>query len=174
MKTKVNRKGTLKQYVKTAGLGDGIKARGFFRLKIMEDGKAVGDSGWRENQIVDNGFQQFLMYAVIASAGSKTATHAALGTGTVPGAAATTLPGELTDAAACRCALTTGTSGSKTVNFTFTLNSNVITAARTIQNVGLFNGSTTNVGTMFAGNTYTTSALATNQAVNGTYAISFA
>ncbi len=29
-------------------------------------------------------------------------------------------------------------------------------------------------GTMFAGNTYTTSALATNQAVNGTYAISFA
>lgn len=155
-------------------VGDGMKVRGFFRLHIMEDGKVVGDSGWKENQIVDNGFQQFLQYALIASAGSKTATHAAIGTGTVPGASATSLPGELTDAATCRCALTTGTSGSKTVNFTFTLASGITTAARTIQNVGLFNGSTTNAGTMFAGNTYATSALATNQAVNGTYAISFA
>ncbi len=173
-KKKVANKGSLQQFVKHNPIGDGIKAKGFFRLKIMEDGRVVGDSGWEPNQIVDNGFQQFLMYAIIASAGSKTATHAAIGTGTVPGASATTLPGELTDAAGCRCALTTGTSGSKTVSFTFTLNSNVITAGRTIQNVGLFNGSTTSAGTMFAGNTYATSALATNQAVNGTYAISFA
>lgn len=159
----------------TKKTSDGIKARGFFRLNVVNpDGTITGDSGWRENQIVDNGFQQFLQYSIIGSAGSKTATHAALGTGTVPGASATTLPGELTDAAGCRCALTTGTTGSKTVSFTFTLNSNVITAARTIQNVGLFNGSTTNAGTMFAGNTYATSALATNQSVNGTYQISFA
>lgn len=169
------KKATVKSKKKTTkAIGDGIRARGFFRLHIMEDGKVVGDSGWCENQIVDNGFQQFLMYAIIASGGSKTATHAAIGTGTVPGASATTLPGELTDAATCRCALTTGTSGSKTVNFTFTLASGITVAARTIQNVGLFNGSTTAAGTMFAGNTYATSALATNQAVNGTYAISFA
>lgn len=160
---------------KTNKVGSGIKARGFFRLNVVNpDGSVAGDSGWRENQIVDNGFQQFLQYAIIGSAGSKTATHAALGTGTIPGASATSLPGELTDAAGCRCALTTGTTGSKTVSFTFTLNSNVITAARTINNVGLFNGSTTNAGTLFAGNTYPTSALATNQAVNGTYQISFA
>jgi len=111
---------------------------------------------------------------MIASAGSKTITHAAIGTGTAPGTSDTTLNGELTDAAGCRCAITTGTAGSKTVNFTFTLASGVTVAARTIQNVGLFNGSTTNSGSLFAGNTYTTSALATNQAVNGTYAISFA
>lgn len=154
---------------------DQARVRGFFRLNIVNpDGTVSGDSGWKENQIVDNGFQQFLQYALVGSAGSKTATHAALGTGTVPGAAATSLNGELTDAAGCRCALTTGTSGSKTVSFTFTLNSNVITAAKTINNVGLFNGSTTAAGTMFAGNTYTTSALATNQSVNGTYQISLA
>lgn len=153
---------------------DGIRARGFFRIKIMEDGRAVGDSGWKENQIVDNGFQQFLQYAIIASAGSKTATHAAIGTGTIPAAAATVLPGELEDAASCRCALTTGTTGSKTVSFTFTLASGITTAARTINNVGLFNGSTTSAGTLFAGNTYATSAFATNQAINGTYQISFA
>ena len=154
---------------------DGVRVRGFFHLKIIDDkGMVVGDSGLRKNQIVDNGFQQFLQYCIIASAGSKTATHAVIGTGTVPGASETTLPGELTDAAGCRCALTTGTTGSKTVSFTFTLNSGITTAARTIQNVGLFNGSTTNAGTMFAGNTYATSALATNQAVNGTYQIIFA
>lgn len=159
---------------KKKSIKDGIKARGFFRLNIVNpDGSIAGDSGWRENQIVDNGFQQFLQYALIASAGSKTVTHAALGTGTVPGASATSLPGELTDAAGCRCAVTTGTTGSKTVSFTFTLNSNVITAARTINNVGLFNGSTTNTGTLMAGNTYATSALATNQSVNGTYNITF-
>ncbi|TAK94175.1 hypothetical protein EPO05_06660 [Patescibacteria group bacterium] len=163
----------MKRTKKSSMAKEGISAKGFFRIKIMEGGKAVGDSGWKENQIVNNGYQQFLMYAIIASAGSKTATHAALGTGTVPGAADTSLNGELTDAAGCRCALTTGTSGSKTVSFTFTLASNVITAAKTIQNVGLFNGSTTSAGTMFAGNTYATSALATNQAVNGTYQIQF-
>lgn len=160
--------------------GELLRARGFFRLKIGDQidkvgniGKITGDTGWRENQIVNNGYKSFLQFCIIASAGSLTATHAALGTGTVPAAADTSLNGELTDAAGCRCALTTGTSGSKTVSFTFTLNSNVITAARTIQNVGLFNGSTTSAGTMFAGNTYATSALATNQAVNGTYQIIF-
>lgn len=153
---------------------DEIPCIGRYRIQIVEQGHIKGDSGWKLNTIVNGGFQSFLQFAMIGSAGSKTVTHAAIGTGTVPGATDTTLNGELVDAAGCRCAITTGTTGSKTVTFTFTLASNVITAAKTIQNVGLFNGSTTNVGSMFAGNTYTTSALATNQAVNGTYQISFA
>lgn len=152
---------------KKQAVKEGLRMRGFFKLDIInQDGSVDSSSGWKENQIVNNGYQQFLQYAIVASAGSKTATHAALGTGTVPGSADTSLNGELTDAAGCRCALTTGLGGSKTVSFTFTLNSNVITAAKTIQNVGLFNGSTTAAGTLFAGNTYATSALATNQAVN--------
>lgn len=150
-----------------------IKARGFYRLHITENGKVVGDTGWRENQVVNLGFDQYLCQTLAGMAGSKTISHAALGTGTAPGAAATSLDGEITDVAGMRCAVTPTTIASKTVQFAFTLNSNVITAAKTIQNVGLFNTSTTNVGTIFAGNTYTTSALATNQSVNGSYQIRF-
>lgn len=153
---------------------DTIKARGFFKLDIVNaDGSIATKGAWRENQIVNLGYQDFLMYLLAGSAGSLRPSHAALGTGTVPASSATVLAGELTESAG-RMALTTGTAGSKTVNYTFTLASGVIAAASTIQNVGLFSGSTQAGGTMFAGNTYATSALATNQAVNGTYAIAFA
>jgi hypothetical protein len=149
-----------------------LSVRGFFKLNIVNPDGTVNKGNWTENQIVNTGYQDFLMYLLAGSAGSLRPSHAALGTGTVPGSAATALPGELTEASG-RMALTTGTSGSKTVNYTFTLASGVIGAASTIQNVGLFSGSTQAGGTMFAGNTYATSALATNQAVNGTYAIVF-
>ena len=32
---------------------DALKVRGLFRLQITEDGEVVGDSGWRENQVVN-------------------------------------------------------------------------------------------------------------------------
>lgn len=153
--------------------GDGIKARGFYRLQISEDGKVVGDSGWKANQVVNLGFDQYLCQTLGGMAGSKTVSHAAIGTGTAPGATGTSLSGEITDAAGCRCAVTPTTIASKTVQFAFTLTSGVLTAQKTIQNVGLFNTSTTSVGTIFAGNTYTTSALETNQVLNGSYQIRF-
>jgi hypothetical protein len=155
---------------------EGIKARGFFRLQIQDqDGKVAGDTGWRENQVTNDGFNQYLCFALASSAGSKYVSHAMLGTGTVPGAAATSLDGEITDVAGTRCAVTPTTIASKTVQFAFTLASSVYTAAKTIQNVGLINhSSTATAGTIFAGNTYTTSALATNQSVNGSYQIRFA
>ena len=152
---------------------EGLKARGFFRLKILEAGAVVGDSGWRENQIVNLGFEDYLCQTLAGMAGSKTISFAVLGTGTAPGAADTSLNGEITDASNMRMAVTPTTIASKTVQFAFTLNSNIITAAKTIQNVGLINTSTTNVGTIFAGQTYTTSALATNQVINGSYQIRF-
>lgn len=156
------------------GVQEKTRVRGFFRLDIVNpDGKVAQKGAWQENQIVNNGYQDFLMYLLAGSAGSLRPSHAALGTGTVPASNATTLAGELTETSA-RMALTTGTSGSKTVQYTFTLASGVIAAASTIQNVGLFSGSTQGGGTMMAGNTYATSALATNQAVNGTYNIAFA
>jgi hypothetical protein len=159
---------------RTKKLGSSVKVSGHFRLNVINpDGSVAGDSGWVKNQIVNNGYQQFLMYLLAGSAGSIRPSHAALGTGTIAGSADTGIVGELTEAAD-RMALTTGTAGSKTVNYTFTLNSGVIAAASTIQNIGLFSGSTRNGGTMMAGNTFATSSLATNQAVNGTYAISFA
>ncbi len=158
---------------------DAVKVRGFFRLQIVEDDpltgkpRIVSKTGWRKNTVVNLGFDQFLCQTLGGMAGSKTVSHAAIGTGTAPGAAATTLDGEITDAAGMRCAVTPTTIASKTVQFAFTLASNVITAVKTIQNVGLFNTSTTSVGTIFAGNTYATSQLQTNQAVNGSYQIRF-
>ncbi len=158
---------------------DAVKVHGFYRLRIVEDDpitgkpRVVGRTGWRKNTVVNDGFSQYLCQTLGGMAGSKTVSHAALGTGTAPGATATTLDGEITDAAGMRCAVTPTTIASKTVQFAFTLASNIITAAKTIQNVGLFNTSTTAVGTIFAGNTYATSQLQTNQAVNGSYQIRF-
>ena len=163
----------------TQNNNEAVKMKGFFRLQVHthnEDGTSeiTSDTGFRPNQIVNTGYDQFLARVVAQQSGSLFVSHAALGTGTVPASNATTLPGELTDAAGCRCAVTSSTTGSKTAQFTFNLASNVITAARTIANVGLFTGSTTAAGTMMAGNTYASSSLATNQSVSGTYQIQFA
>lgn len=153
---------------------EAVTAHGFYRLKIRnEDGSVAGDSGWRKNTVVNLGFQDYLCQTLAGMAGSKTISYAILGTGTAPGATDTSLNGEITDASNMRMAVTPTTIASKTIQFAFTLNSNIITAAKTIQNVGLINTSTTNVGTIFAGQTYTTSALATNQVVNGSYQIRF-
>jgi hypothetical protein len=158
-------------------MNDGMKVKGFFRLNVVNpDGKVVGDSGWKQNQITNVGYQQFLMYLLAGSAGSLRPAYAALGTGTAPASADTTLLGQLTEVNA-KPALTTGTAGSKTVNYTFTLASGTIAAASTIQNVGLYYYTVSTQananGTLMAGQSYTTSSLATNQAVNGTYQIIF-
>lgn len=151
--------------------------RGFFRLQVMEDragrSRIVSDTDWMENQITNAGFQSGITSCLGGVSGSSQITYAALGTGTAPAATDTSLNGELTDAAGCRCAVTPTTIASKTVQFAFTLASGVITANRTIQNVGLFQTSTTNAGTLYAGQTYATSQLQTNQAVNGTYQLRF-
>ncbi len=128
----------------------------------------------KENQIVNLGFQDYLCQGISGMAGSKTISHAMLGTGTAPGATATALPGEITDVAGARASVTPTTIASKTIQFAFTIASNVYTEAKTIQNVGLINhSSTATAGTIFAGNTYATSALATNQSVNGSYQLRF-
>lgn len=153
--------------------GEGIRARGFFRLQITEDGKGViGDSGWRENQVVNLGFQDYLCKTLAGSAGSKTISHVALGTGTAPGATDTGLNGEIMSSTQ-RKTVSPSITSSKTLQFTaaFASSDSFVTAAVTLQNIGLFNTST--AGTLFSGNTYTTSALATNQNVNCTYQVRF-
>lgn len=154
---------------------DAIKIKGMFRLQIDESGKIVGDSGWRRNQVTNLGFNQYLVSTLGGIAGSKQITHVALGTGTVPAAAATALDGEA--AVSKRQAVTAATSsGSKTVRFTATFNSSdsFVTDTKNISNIGLFNTSAQTTGTLFAGNTYASSAVATNQNVNVTYDIIFA
>jgi hypothetical protein len=149
---------------------DGLKIKGMFRLKITENGKIVGDSGWKQNQITNDGFNDYLCKALGAVSGSKQVSHLALGTGGVPAASATTLAGEVQARQAVTAA---SSSSSKTIRFTGTFSSanSFVTASANVSNIGLFNSSST--GTLFAGNTFASSAVATNQNVNSTYDIIF-
>ena len=152
---------------------DGIKIRGFFRVHIVEPtGEIVGDSGWIENQVTNLGFNEYLVSTLGAIAGSKQISHVALGSGTIPGAADTSLAGEVE----VRAAVTAATSSSsKTLNLTATFSSaaSFVTNTQNISNIGLFNTSEAGVGTVFAGYSYASSSCATNQNVNITYNVVF-
>lgn len=149
---------------------DGMKVKGTYRLQITEDGKVVGDSGWNENQIVNLGFNDYLVKSLGSISGSKYITHMALGSGTAPGATATSLNGEVEVRASVTAA---SSSSSKTLRLTATFSSSdsFVTNTQNLSNVGLFN--TSSGGTLFAGNTYASSSCATNQNVNATYDITF-
>jgi len=149
---------------------DSTMVKGFFRIQLTEEGKGVvGDSGWKENQITNEGILQYLANS-LAGLGGLSVSHAALGTGGVPAAADTTLAGEVQ----ARAAVIASVLSSKTVQFVaqFQSNNSYVTTTQNIQNVGLFNAAT--LGVLFAGNTYASSQCFTNQDVNVTYRIVFA
>lgn len=152
---------------------DHVKIHGFFRVNIEKGGKIVGDSGWQKNQITNLGFLEYLCHTLGGSGGGKTVAFVALGTGTVPGAAAVTLDGEIM-ASTQRKSVTYAAVASTTAQFTATFASSAsfLTAQAAISNIGLFNAITTNA-TLFAGNTYASSSCDTNQNVNVTYQIRF-
>ena len=149
-----------------------VKIKGMFRVRIRdEDGSIAGDSGWFHNEVTNLGFNQYIVSSLGSIAGSKFLTHAGIGTGTVPGAAATALDGEV----GTRQALTNATSNSsKTLNClaTFAAGWHDSGSAHDISNVGMWN--TSSGGTLFAGNTFASSSCASNQAVNVTYNLVFA
>ena len=152
---------------------DTVQVRGFFRLQIVNpDGSIAGDSGWRKNQVTNLGFDQFLCQTLGGMAGSKTVSHVALGTGGAPAASDTSLAGEIMSSTQ-RKTVSPSTIASKTVQFTaaFASSASFLTQSSNLSNIGLFNTSTG--GTLFAGNTFTSSACATNQSVNVTYQIRF-
>lgn len=152
------------------------KVRGSYRLQIVDpDGTIQGDSGWHENQIVNDGFNQYLVLNLLGNGAAKSVTHIALGTGTQPAAAGTSLQGELTQTSS-RAAVTTASSTSSLrarFTATFVSASSFVSTTMSLKNIGLFNTSAVTTGTIFAGNTYDTSTCATNQAVNVTYDIDF-
>jgi hypothetical protein len=152
-----------------------IKPKGFFRLQILENGQIVGDSGWKKNTVVNNGFSMYLTDLLGQGANSKQISRMMLGTGTGPGAADNTLNGELNTATYTRTTVTFLNVSSKTARFTATFASanSHITAAVTLQNIGIINN-TTSGGTMMAASTYATSQWNTNQDINATYEIRFA
>ena len=153
---------------------DSVKMRGFFRLQIEDpDGSIVGDSGWNRNTVTNDGKLHYIVRALASSAGSKYLAYAALGEGTAPGAAATSLESEVvgTEGSQIRDAMTLESSGSTALRCTGTFASgdSFVTATEDIANIGLFQSSTG--GTIFAGNTYASSSCAVNQNVNYTYDI---
>ena len=155
---------------------DTLNVRGFFRLKLVEgpDNRIVGDSGWRKNNVTNEGLDDYLTRLLGNQSGSKQISRALLGTGTAPGDTATSLDGELNTATYTRTTVSVSVVASSAVEFQFSFNSadSHITAAVTLQNVGIIND-TTSGGSLFAGNTYTTSQWNTNQSINGSYRITF-
>jgi hypothetical protein len=161
---------------KKKAISEGFKVKGVFRIHIVnEDGSLAGDSGWMENTVTCAGLQYYLAGAAFGNAGSLQVSYMALGSGTTCGTNDTTLNGEV-------MASTSRTTISKTFSSKSTSNGSatqwcyatfpagfITGAGSNLSNVGLFNSS--NSGTLFAGNTYTSSACASNQAVNVTYQI---
>jgi len=155
---------------------DRVIAHGFSRVQIVNgDGSVDGDSGFvGPNQIVDLGFNHYIVSTLGAIAGSKVVAFAALGTGSQPGAAHTDLDGELVGTGVSRAALTNATTtGSKTLDCraTFSSTNSFTTGTSNISNIGLFNVNA--AGSLFCGNTFASSSCATNQNVNVTYQIVF-
>jgi|ERR1035437_4781836 hypothetical protein len=143
---------------------ESAKPRGFYRVNITEGGAVVGDSGWKENTVVNDGVTQYLInWLVGATASGKSVTHAALGTGGAPAVTDTALAGEVS----ARAAVSTSIISSRTAQFTaqFASGASFVSTTLNISNIGLFNTVTAGVGTIFAGNTYASSSCATNQNV---------
>jgi len=153
--------------------GDGIKIHGFYRIQLEDkDGKISGDSGWRENTIVNEGFDDFLVRLISNTTDSKQIRYMALGTGGAPNVTHTSLPGEIMGSTK-KVQVTVSASNSKTCRFTATFNSSDRTVSYDISNIGLYDTSATNAQ-LFAGSDYASSTAATNQNVNATYDIQFA
>jgi hypothetical protein len=156
------------------GIKEKSRVRGFFRLNIVNpDGTIAGDSGWMENIITNMGYKMYLCDNIGQAPGSKQIGYVALGTGATPLATDTTLTGEIFSSIR-RTAVTYLNQSSKSAQFTATFSSanSFLTATSNLQNIGLYNTTATG-DTLFSGNTYVSSACATNQNVNVTYTIAF-
>ena len=160
--------------------GSGVQLRGFFHVRIVEqDGRIVGDSGWFENTVVNLGKRDYLC-TPLAGGTAKAISRLALGTGGAPAATDTSLSGELSHqtnaASGTRNRFTCNTSqiGSTAIEFQATFASSISFATTTanISNIMVINDTTTG-GTIFAGNTFASSLLNTNQDVQASYRITF-
>ena len=154
---------------------DNLGVRGFFRAQVEDQsGRIVGDSGWRENQVLNDGITQYIVNWVLGDTGNgKSVTHMAIGTGGAPASNDTTLAGQVTNGK--RAGVSTSVVASRTAQFTaaFASSDSFLTASANISNVGLVNTSATNLGTFLCGAAFASSAIATNNNINVTYQLRF-
>ena len=140
-----------------------IGVKGFARLQIVDkkSKKVVGDSGWFENQITNYGLNSCICAAPIGAV-SVQAAGLMLGSGTNPASDAVALPLSNTDyySAFAQSSVVASLTARMTQSFNGTL------GAATLANIGVFAAST---GSLLAGKTFASSALATTQSVNCTY-----
>lgn len=152
---------------------DNLGVRGFFRAQVEDEtGRIVGDSGWRENQVLNDGITQYIIDWLRGGTG-KAVTHMAIGTGGAPASADTTIAGQVANGK--RAAVSTSIVSSRTAQFTaaFASSDSFLTATANISNVGLVNTSATNLGTFLCGAAFASSAIATNNNLNVTYQVRF-
>lgn len=150
---------------------------GFYRVKIVDpDGRIAGDSGWNHNLITNLGLSEYITKNFMRTAGSCAVTYMAIGsTATLLATNATALTGQCASShmvTVSTGALTTRASSTAgdTARFLATFPANGFAAATTIAAAGLHSA---NTGTIFAGGTFASSAVATNQAINCTYDVVF-
>ena len=154
--------------VKKSGTKSKLVVRGFIRGQLVENGRVVGDSGWVQNKLTNDGLTDLARLAG-AVAGSYAVGYAQLGTQTDAVDMSQT---DLSGGVNSFIALNLATSGTCTLTCTASFSSSDLAASCEVGAAGLFK--TNSAGSMFAMQTFATSAWATNQDFNLTYQIRFA
>jgi hypothetical protein len=152
---------------------ENLSPKGFIRLQLKNarTGEIEGDSGWNQNVITDDGFDNYIVGAVGGIAGSKQVTHLALGTQTnAPVSTQATASGE--DTWAARKAPTLSLVGDGTLQATASWETNEATASN-VGAIAMHDISTVNDRTACAIATFASSAKTTDQTINATYQLRF-
>jgi hypothetical protein len=151
---------------------DSVAVRGMFRVRIVnEDGSFAGDSGWFNNNIMNEGFRQYLVMALGSISGSKYISHLALGTGGTVATDQTAMAGEVGTRTAVTASSTVAGSLTLALLATFAAGWHTSGVAHNISQIGAFNS--VSGGTAFAVQTFASSSCASNQAVQATHSIVF-
>ena len=158
------------------GQSDGLSVQGRFRVAITEDGMIKGDSGFIENQVTNNGIRDYLVDHLLGESETNV-DHAGLGTGGAVASNTVDLPNTIDhrgNSSRLVISASSALSGSNSARWTGAFASNdFITTATTVGNIGLFAASNRTVQDLFAGQSFTASTVASNQAINFTYEINF-
>ena len=164
---------------KATPMMDTVTMGGFARIKIMEDGRCVGDSGWRgPNRITQYGIQNFIADVLAADAGSSLVGYAQLGNGSAPATNSSRLDGSIGDSgsdsynAVSKSTLTASNACTARFYGTFGSSDSFVTKTYNIANIGLY-AATTSDSSLCCGQTYSSSQVNTNQDVQYTYELRF-
>lgn len=151
---------------------DSIGIRGMYHVRIVNpDGTFAGDSGEIKNNIMNEGFRQYLVMALGSISGSKYISHLALGTGGTVATDQTAMAGEVGTRTAVTASSTVAGSLTLRLVATFAAGWHTSASAHNISQIGAFNS--VSGGTLFAAQTFASSSCASNQACQCTYDVVF-